>query len=46
MSGQALIDSVVLFQKNANTDTVTKQIKDNFLKRSEDAKKLPDGTDE
>ena len=43
---QAFVDSIVLFQKNANTDTVTKQIKEGFLRRSEDHKKLPDGTDE
>ena len=43
---QAFIDSIVLFQKNANTDTVTRQIKENFLRKAEDQKKLPDGTDE
>ena len=42
----AFIDLIVLFQKNAYTDTVTKQIKEAFLRRCEDHKKLPYGTDE
>ena len=36
----------MLFQKNMNTDTLTKQIKESFLRRAEEVKKLPDGTDE
>ena len=45
-SAQAFLDSIVLFQKNANTDTVTRQIRESFLRKAEDYKKLPDGTDQ
>ena len=45
-SAQQFIESIVLFQKNANTDTLTRQIRENFLRKAEDSKKLPDGTDQ